>query len=1242
MTTMASATRTPSRTSPLDQRVYHPLDQLRGIIRRYVVIEGLLSALIFLGIWFALALVLDYVVFKAFTWDWVQDGTRWIRVAALAAALVILAGIVVFRIVRRLTTEFSYPALALVLERRFPKVLGDRLITAVEMADIGKAQEFGYSADMIQQTISEARDRVGTVPVSEVFNWRRLSVMGVLAIGIPLATTAVAFGAYFISTRSVEPARAAWRFYHVSCIVGERDVLLMNTPWPRRALLQLQGDANDGLRVARDGAAPRIRVKSYQWVIVDRNSVDGWRPLMWSDVTDALVGMPVPAVPFSSLGLADEPTTRTALGGAAGAAALVTTTIFPDENPNLPQLASQWTVDAMFDRAQESDSPGMEPAHITRLKSRMGNSAFRELQSVLGQLNAIANDPSYGRTLRRLQKPDAVTFSYTGDRTAGSGTLSPEGNNEFAGEISGLKENVHFVVKAEDYRTPPKSITLIPPPILESLTRVEYQPAYLHYAQPLGEGYSALAGLRQQMPEERLSLTGDKSVFVVPSGTEVVITGVGEQPIANAWVVPKIGRVPGAKPGSAARVPLRIPDRAATNGVRPLLWSEVTEALLGVPVPEFNPATVTTSGSTASRPDSSGWTADEVVKLMRDNPARVREVVKGQQFEQLEKVFSTLDATSRDESGKYVLRLGRTFNIAFRGETRITALTEFDLVFENHDRVSSTRAILIQATEDQAPGVEIETEVIRRVGDRFYVTPRAKIPFNPNSYVKDDQGLSKVEYTYTVTPEDSEIARTMRAGLISRAILPPVLAKFPAAMQGLYHLRAHSTLDKGDNRTFGSGELPHFTGLLANIKRETKAHLTSLLGQPLSGEKPEMIKRFTLETRLFPDIQRRPNGSLESFKWQVDGDYFDVSKLGLEVQAGDVQGRYRIEMNLLATDTNYDTGPRTGTNVEPIKLLVVSPGDLLVEIGKEEEALALKLDEALTKLAAAKSKYAFVNSKHITRQLDELDAVRVRAKDAAQDIVKARELVLGVARAYRKLERECVVNQLDERTIVGYGKFANRLARVLGENTQPVSPDEDDQLRDGSLTPEGTFPNTEKLIATVQTILDGMEPRRYAEPAQATDADLAINNLEREIIKIRRLLGEAQNKDKLRKDLLALIESQERIRLEVINWERELNKILTSEEPAISPMGLVFLAKGESKKITHKLAWRQYKKDDLNVKITVSDPAGVTVPAELKLNFENHQFEFTYEIRGGTKDGEFTVTVMPEVGNKVEYKVTVK
>src|SRR4051812_33927479 len=103
-----------------DPQVYHPLDRLRGTIRRYVVIEGVLSACLFLALWFTLGLIFDFGLFKVSGWDWALDGAKAIRVLALVTALGLFAALLVFRIVRRLTKEFSYAALALVLERKFP------------------------------------------------------------------------------------------------------------------------------------------------------------------------------------------------------------------------------------------------------------------------------------------------------------------------------------------------------------------------------------------------------------------------------------------------------------------------------------------------------------------------------------------------------------------------------------------------------------------------------------------------------------------------------------------------------------------------------------------------------------------------------------------------------------------------------------------------------------------------------------------------------------------------------------------------------------------------------------------------------------------------------------------------------------------------------------------------------------------------------------------------------------------
>ncbi len=1126
---MATMTEQMTKFAAADPQVYHPLDRLRGIIHKYVVIEGILSAVIFLVAWYAVAMALDYGVFKAFTWDWVQDGTKWIRVVALVAALALLGSIVIYRIMRRLTTELTYPALALVLERRFPEVLGDRLITAVELVDVEKAAKYGYSAAMIRQTISEARERVGTVPVSEVFNWRRLQIMGLIAVGVLLAVVAIAFASHAIASQSFQPVRAGWKFFHVSTILAERDLFLQNTPWPRRALLELDPSIKEtGIRVARDGKAPKVKVKSFRWVIADRRAADGWRPLLWSDLNKDLFGIDVPELPYSKLGAAEE-------------------------KGSLPTESDKWTVDAVWERVRDNAS-----IH-DRLRNEMSGESYAALQKALEELENKANEPGMGRKLRHLERPDNVSFDYVGARTGGGGTLNPEGNSEYSGEIGGLREDVSFVIKAEDYRTPQRAITLIPPPALVSLTRVEYQPAYLYYPPPLGQdpnrpnemtqlGPSSLKGKLQRMPEEKLSLTGDNSRMVVPAGTELVITAVTELPIASASARPKIGKLPGAKQGSATLVPL---------------------------------------------------------KLIDEN----------------------------------------TFTIEFRGEARIASAIEFDLVFTNADNVESSRTVSIQVTDDNAPIVEVAPEFIRRVGALYYVTPSAKIPFNPESLISDDNGLSKVEYRVNYWPEDSPLGRALRCSNVLRTLVAPAVSgnAFPSMVQGAYHANAVRYLDKGEERKNASFLIGSFFELASKVVPITQTQMEHLLNEPFLQARTELVKKVGLRNDLRSEIKRsQASGLIEMFKWRIEGDYFDVKALNLEVPPGDVQPRYMVELNVWATDTNFDTGPKASTHSEPIRLLVVSPSDLLYEISKDEEALGLKLDEAIKKIETARRKYAFVSSKNGFAALDEIDAVKVRSKDAGQDVTKAKEIVQTILREFRRIEREMIYNQLQERNIIGTGMLANRIDRVLGENPPPVSPAEDaaeaERVRSGAAK-RPNFPTTEKLFSIVQNALD---ENRWADSALVSDTEIILGKLEAELRQIRQEIGEGESYDKVKMQFNLLKEKQLRVKYDLRSIQDYLNGQLIQDTPDISPVGQVSLVKGESKKIQHNIKWRQYKEDSLVVKLASSDPAGVIVPAELKLDFEKNDLNFEYEIRAGNKPGDYTITLTPAVGEKVQVKVTVK
>src|SRR5262245_15728406 len=543
---MATTLESPSTEAHADPRVLHPLRKLRGMIRTFVSIDGLLTVLLFLAVWFWIGLLLDYGVFKIFTFDWVQEAPRDVRVWVLRLVLIALAGVVAFKIVRRLTKDFSYPSLALVLERRFPDVLGDRLITAVELADVKQQERYGYSPDMIRKTIADARDRVEKLPVGQVFNWSRLRVHGylvaALSIGL-LLITGIAVCAAFQAT----PGAFASRFGDVSSIWFERNILLRNTTWPRNAYLELVDFPDGGeLRVSRDQPPPKIRVQAFKWVWADKNAPEGWRPLNWSDLPRALPGYQVPKPPLDELHkahAASEVVGRVATWVSAFPFSPPADSIaggevtLPADIAALPDDPSKWRVDRIEWLITKNQ------AVRDFISSTQGADEVLRYNDLFEKLKARAAEPAMSRTMRELIIPKNVQLSYRGVKTGVDMNLRPENETEYVGTLTDLKESVDFRVRGEDYVTPNKHITLVPSPqIIEGgLKRTELQPAYLYHRPVLNDQGSPdpmrLKGLKQVVADRVISLTGDRSRFEIPIGTDVFLSATTDKELVEAWLV---------------------------------------------------------------------------------------------------------------------------------------------------------------------------------------------------------------------------------------------------------------------------------------------------------------------------------------------------------------------------------------------------------------------------------------------------------------------------------------------------------------------------------------------------------------------------------------------------------------------------------------------------------------------------------------------------------------------------------
>ena len=187
------------------------------------------------------------------------------------------------RVVFRLPAEFSYPSLALVLEKRFPG-LGDRLITAVELADVRRAAAFGYSPELIQQTIAEARERVAEVPLNSVFHWGRLRPPALLARRTRPGRLLLAY----LGSGSGSPGRSRSPASPAASAMSSALPPSMQPAPAEHALASrapgICGFPGPELRVGKD-APPSASASAFQWVLADSSTRDGWRPLAWADIT---------------------------------------------------------------------------------------------------------------------------------------------------------------------------------------------------------------------------------------------------------------------------------------------------------------------------------------------------------------------------------------------------------------------------------------------------------------------------------------------------------------------------------------------------------------------------------------------------------------------------------------------------------------------------------------------------------------------------------------------------------------------------------------------------------------------------------------------------------------------------------------------------------------------------------------------------------------------------------------------
>jgi hypothetical protein len=211
--------------SPDVQRV---LDQIRAGIRRYVWIEGISIALIWICVTFWLALAIDYLPVLA--------GMNEMPWQARAFVLILISTVfawIAWRwIFRRAFVRFKDLSMALLLERRYSE-LDDSLVTTLEASP----QELNeHSRLMVDYTQQQAEQLIKHIRSTDVFNWKPLRNAAMIAGALVLTIAVFAFAKNDTFTL------AAKRLY-----------FLDDQQWPRRCKLEMVG-----VRVKRENPVQGI------------------------------------------------------------------------------------------------------------------------------------------------------------------------------------------------------------------------------------------------------------------------------------------------------------------------------------------------------------------------------------------------------------------------------------------------------------------------------------------------------------------------------------------------------------------------------------------------------------------------------------------------------------------------------------------------------------------------------------------------------------------------------------------------------------------------------------------------------------------------------------------------------------------------------------------------------------------------------------------------------------------------
>lgn len=1150
------ATATPAAQTPRGQVLSfdQPLGKLGQAIRTYVLLEGASLAVAVACLWMVAVLALDWGAFAVLGIDYLREAPAWlhlgIRWAFLGILVLALGFLVGYQIVYRLLVPFRPAALALVLERRFPQVLQDRLVTAVELADLEAAAEMGYSPDMVAATARTAAAKVEEVPLFAVFNWNRLYWLVAASAGLLVVVLGLALLATDTFTRFLE-----------------RDLLLRRAYWPQPILLELVGFGEGERKAVPHGGDLRVAARAYRFVVADAAHPEGWRPLVWRDVLEE----------------ADD------AKGPPRAWELRRIAVPRDLVQALPEAWQTATLDEIASRLQQAQHPEASEvaapgdvelgyAVIDYLRERLGATANRQGQPLSTELHTLLPE-----SWRGLPADEVV------DLLRAVKALKPSE----AARLSALLQG-RMLTASDGAQMVNAALSPIVPPLLTAGTSQDLLNRLDPQARPLLLGASdwellpkAWAGLAATQVQQRLEqFVWEHTPESFGARMRERLVQLMDELVACAQVS-HIGR---RRYFRVLRLPVEVTvefEQLLTEEERgqfkPRLGKPKVRRQIGTNefIYDFKKIDRPMRFRVVAESVATPWRRIDVKDLpilrklsrtqkelgyLHDSNARVQVGPLPVSLEGEESLIEAPSGTLIEFEGvcqkplrwvrialpgqaehqlwskcaagvSTAVLLGPAAPVSAAGNIGLTTFVErsnpfvrsvehvpstadfrfalhelagddvrLQVEFEDEDGILGGRRLLLRVMADREPEFKrAQPEIVRRK----MITPLAVIPFS--IHLHDDHGLLGAFYEVTVEQMDRKVVR--------RAVFP---------MRRFRSLRMPD--DPPEDLVFEKRGDLSLGRLLVSPWGEQCVVARTLAGLPLGG--PLLLAQPPVLEPVRDYVFEFPTRPGTEPVLRADDEFFDTLLLReapnfaqpAESGPAPLPVPYRITVRLTAVDNRVRSGPdgrpepasQEGRSAETFDFLVVSEEELLIDNNKREEDLRDRCEA----LIAGIQKGRMSILKRLRDDFDVHFKVGDRPYDfrrAAADASDMQKLLLEsqqaleneVARPFREIYRELVLNRCKEQIV---DRIDKRICRPLETITQPGQHFDraqrscEDLARrleaEGSATPraaiEEAIERTDQLVQRLEEILGEM--RKLIEFNQALKVLQEIIDKQREIL----------------------------------------------------------------------------------------------------------------------------------------------